>query len=491
MEKNLKKQSSWNFERTALILFSVVFIGVMIGAWISAMSLRQTIAAKNSVVNIDARALVEVEQLRNVIESKISNSRSFFLLGSRVLFDEQKKEQQVFKDALANFEKQFTLPGVPEILKRLSALSQQEQDIFDQAMKFREDQTEAKIIGQFYQSKTVPVRAQFNDALSGIVRIHNAELDHARERARAAAMGAEAQIPRGMIWLTSLTTLLFLGMALLVIRMLGERTRQQAERTRLYEEATKAVQSRDEVMVAVSYDLKEPLSAINDAVESITDTSEPSHIREKLALIKSSVIDAESVVKNILDQAKSEMGSMALRLDQIGINDILGDARLMLQPLAKTRDIRLQFDLANPPVLAFFDRERVLRVLSNLVGNAIKFSPRHGKVAIRVRSDQQQIYVSVADTGPGIPEKQIPGIFDNFWQARKTADQGAGVGLAVVKTIVEAHGGTVRADSQPGTGTTFTFTLPRRRPVGAVLRGPTPTVRPSPRSPSSGEINII
>jgi signal transduction histidine kinase len=470
----IKRQKSGSFEGKTLIIISAIFVAVIAGAWVSAMSLKQTIAAKNSAVNIDARAPIEVEKIRNVALSKIADSRSFFLLGSKVLFDEQKKEQQNYRDLLAKFQRDFSLPQVPEIVQKLEVLADQEQEVFDQAMKFREQQTESKIVGQFYQSKIVPIRQQINDNLSSIVRIHSSELDNARERAKEAAAGAEAQIPRGMTFFSGLIVLLFAGMVFLVVRMIKQRTRQYAERDRLYEEAKKAYQGRDEVMVAVANDLKDPLESIANAVEGLPG--------ENVEIIKSSLTVAENRIKDILDQAKADTGIMSLRLDQIGINDILSDARFMLQPLAKQKDIRLQIDLANPPILAFFDRERVLRVISNLVGNAIKFSPKHGKVAIRVRSDQQFVHVSVNDSGPGIPEKQIPHLFDRFWQASKTADQGAGVGLAVAKSIVVAHGGTIGVDCLPGNGSTFTFTLPRRRPVGAVLPGPTPTVRPVTRT---------
>ena len=130
-------------------------------------------------------------------------------------------------------------------------------------------------------------------------------------------------------------------------------------------------------------------------------------------------------------------------------------------------DIRLEISSVNPPALAFMDRERVMRVLSNLISNAIKFSPRNNKVIVKVKTDLQFVYISVKDNGPGIPEKQLSEIFSHFWQAPKTADQGAGIGLAVVKTIVESHGGKVIVESHVGHGSTFTFSLPKRRPIGA------------------------
>jgi signal transduction histidine kinase len=102
---------------------------------------------------------------------------------------------------------------------------------------------------------------------------------------------------------------------------------------------------------------------------------------------------------------------------------------------------------------------------------------------VKVRSDQKFVNISVIDTGSGIPANQLEGIFDNFWQAKKTAEKGAGVGLAIVKTIVEAHGGTVEIQSQVGRGTTVTFSLPRRRPVGASMKKPTVHVRQGSATP--------
>lgn len=471
-----------SFERKALIAFSIIFVAVILTSWVYAMRLRQTVAANNAVTHSDPSALIEVERIRNIAESQIADGRSFFLLGSKSLFDKQKQEKQDLTEALANFEKNYNLPKIPEIMKRIETIEKQHNDIFDQAMEFRAKQTESKIVGQFYQSKTSSILKQVNEALNEVVRLHNAELDRTRAEAKKAARDAEVQIPRGMTWFTGLIAILFFGMALLVLKMLRQRQAQVTERNRLYDEAQKAILARDEILAALSQDMKEPLHEMANIAATLKVAPDAVLTSDASELIQSSVTEIENVIKDICDQKSSDMGSLTLRLDQLGIDEILDDAHLMLQPLAKQRDIRLQFDSVNPPVLAFFDRERVLRVLSNLVGNAIKFSPKHSKVVVKVRSDQKFVNISVTDSGSGIPEKQQAEIFENFWQARKTADQGSGVGLAIVKTIVEAHGGTVKVDSHSGHGSTFTFSLPRRRPVGAHLRKrPTPTVRYSHR----------
>jgi signal transduction histidine kinase len=465
----IKKRNGWSLEKKAMIALSVIFVCVLGVAWVYAMNLKKTIAASNAVVSVDVRALVDVEKMRNLGQSQIDNSLSFFLLGSTTLMDEQKEAKQALSEALENFPKQYNLPQAADIIKRVQNLQAQQQEIFDQAMEFRAKQTESKIVGQFYRSKTKPIQEQLNKAFDEIVALHNAELDRDRNRAQTAALSAESQIPEGMTWFTGVTAALFAGMALLVMRMLGVRSRNLAERDRLYQETQKALQTRDELMAAIASDLKTPLGEITEIAEDMKGAIEPAQISDGIEMIQSSVGIIDAHLKDILDEAKAATGHMILRLDQLGIDTVLDDARRMLQPVAKQNDIRLEFNSVNPPVLAFMDRERVMRVLANLVGNAIKFSPKNSKVIVKVRSDQQFVYVSVKDSGPGIPEKQIPEIFNHFWQARSTADQGAGVGLAIVKTIVEAHGGTVSADSHGGNGSTFTFSLPRRRPAGAHL----------------------
>jgi signal transduction histidine kinase len=100
-------------------------------------------------------------------------------------------------------------------------------------------------------------------------------------------------------------------------------------------------------------------------------------------------------------------------------------------------------------------------VLSNLVGNAIKFTPERGTISVRAEAENQEIRVTVADTGPGIPPDQLANVFDRYWQARRSDQEGSGLGLFIAKGIVEAHGGRIWTEAHPGAGATFIFVLPR------------------------------
>ncbi len=472
MEKNKTKIKNSSLERKMVLILSAIFLVAVLGGWVYALQLRKAIVAKNALASSDVQALVNIEKMRSLAESQVSNGLNFFLMGSSTIFDEQKRQKQDLTVDLAKFEKQYSLAQIPELIKKIDAIRLQEQDFFDQAMDFRAKQTDSKIVGQFFRSKVMPLKASVNKIFDEMIVLYKAEFERSQTQAQQAASDTELQIPKGMTWFTAVLSFLFFSVASIVLRMLKQRNHHVAERTRLFEAAKYSVHARDGILAAVSQELTEPLAEILDTTGIMKRLPEASHLVDGIQLIETTAHTVENRIKDILDQSKADTGNMTLRVDQIGLDAILEDARLMMQPVAKQKDIRLEFNPVNPPVLAFLDRERVLRVLSNIVGNAIKFSPKHSKVIVKVRSDQQFVFVSVTDSGPGIPEKHLAQLFDSFWQARKTADQGPGIGLGVVKTIIEAQGGVVTVESHVGFGSTFTFSLPRRRPVGANISKP-------------------
>ena len=471
MKKKLKF-SFLSLEAQILVVLVVVTGLVLASGWGAAMKLRQTVAANAAVMDVDSGALIEIARLRNLAESQITDSRTYFLMGSKSIFEKQEAEKKEFAESIAKFQATYNLPGVSENIEKMKALQAQEKEVFDQGMDYRAKNEESKIIGQFYQSKTASMGGQYNQAFDQLVKVHNESLASAKAKAKQAGLDAQAQIPQGMSLLTAAIAGLTACFALLVLRMLRVRVVLKRQQGRLVDEAKAATLARDEAVSAFTQDLKEPLAALGEIADNLKTAQDTSQVSAEADLIKSTVTEMQSLIDDIYDQKNADMNGLTLRLDQLGVADILDDAQTMLQPLAKRRDITLQVDAVNQSVLAYVDRERVMRVLANLVGNAIKFSPKHSRVQIKAKSDTQFVTISVIDNGPGIPESQLGSIFDNFWQARKTSDQGAGIGLAIVKTIIEAHGGSVTAQNNLAGGSTFSFTLPRRRPANAQLKKP-------------------
>jgi signal transduction histidine kinase len=155
-----------------------------------------------------------------------------------------------------------------------------------------------------------------------------------------------------------------------------------------------------------------------------------------------------------------ESGRLAIDVKAESPVSLINDTIDMLRPIASGSTIRLEANVEEglPQVLA--DSARIQQVLSNLVGNAVKFTPRNGRVSITAEPADGEVRFGVIDTGPGIPAEQLPHIFGRFWQAQPSDRRGIGLGLAIAKGIVEAHKGKIWVESHVGLGSTFYFTLP-------------------------------
>jgi signal transduction histidine kinase len=139
---------------------------------------------------------------------------------------------------------------------------------------------------------------------------------------------------------------------------------------------------------------------------------------------------------------------------------LLEESLRTLEPVAESKSIRLRLDAASDLPAVVADGERIAQALSNLVGNAVKFSPAGNEVTVKAAERDGDVIVSVADNGPGMTPDQLAHAFDRFWQSRRTDREGAGLGLAITKGIIDAHGGRIWAESEVGRGSTFHFTLP-------------------------------
>jgi PAS domain S-box-containing protein len=231
-------------------------------------------------------------------------------------------------------------------------------------------------------------------------------------------------------------------------------------------DAERATRVRDEVLAILAHDLRNPLQSVLGAASMLALTAEQDKRQRQLKVIERGVRNMERLVSNLLDVARIESGTFAIRKDRVDTITLIREAIELCEPQALAGQIALGAELRDDvkPVLA--DRDRLLQVLSNLLGNALKFSDAGGKVVVRAANADGFVQVSVEDSGRGIPGDDLPHVFDRFWQADGASRAGAGLGLAICKGIVEAHGGRIWAASTVGLGTTFHFVIPED-PAGA------------------------
>lgn len=224
----------------------------------------------------------------------------------------------------------------------------------------------------------------------------------------------------------------------------------------------------------VSHELRTPLTAIkgsaDNMLDGITGPLNEKQIRY-LTRIKSNADRLARLINDLLDLARIEAGKIDLRPSNLSLIHLSKEVAESLRPVAAEKLISLEVASPDGDVTAWADRDKVIQILMNLVGNAVKFTPAQGKVTIVVERDGQEwIQISVSDTGPGIPPEEANAVFDKFYQVahmNKQKTKGTGLGLAISKALVAMHGGTIWLESQVGTGTTFYFTLPAEQPLRA------------------------
>ena len=248
-------------------------------------------------------------------------------------------------------------------------------------------------------------------------------------------------------------------------RELGRVAAISIDNARLYRQAQDAVRARDEVLRVVSHDLRNPIGTLQMGASFLLEDAPPELLDgpfgRTLRSMRNATRSAERMIGDLLDVSRIEAGQLALEPAPEALAPLLEEAAESHRHTAEERGIELRCHPGDPlpPVLA--DRHRVLQILGNLLGNALKFTPEGGRVELGAVEEGEEVRCYVADTGPGIPLDQLPHLFDRFWQAHRADRRGLGLGLAIVRGLVEAHGGRVWVESQPGQGSRFQFTLPK------------------------------
>lgn len=234
------------------------------------------------------------------------------------------------------------------------------------------------------------------------------------------------------------------------------RTNEELQKSKQRAEA--ATRARDEVLATVSHDLKNPVGTIYTSATLLLDMPLPPDAQQRqIDIIRRTAQRMDRLIMDLLDVSSMEAGRFSVEQNPESMRSLVNEARELFAAVAASQEVELRTDIPDDDMMVQADRNRVLQVLSNLIGNALKFTPAGGSVTVLARPENDQVRFTVSDTGSGIAQENLSRIFDRFWHAGKAG--GSGLGLAIAQGIVQAHNGRIWVESGPA-GTSFHFTLP-------------------------------
>lgn len=259
-----------------------------------------------------------------------------------------------------------------------------------------------------------------------------------------------------MFYAVLVIVLLLAGLLFMVLRAFWQHRRHQAA-------LGEAMASKLAFFTNVSHDLRTPLTLIAEPVEQLAAADNlDSRQRTLMKIADKNVRILRRLINQILDFRKYEHGKWKLVLAEADFSELVSEWGEAFSGLAKRRDIKLKVDTDPSGTTMAIDIEQMERVFYNLVSNAFKYTPDNGSITVSCHEEGGNMVLKVSDSGEGISAEDLPMIFDHFFQGDKVRPKGSGIGLALAKAFVELHGGTIRVESQPGKGTTFTVVLPIR-----------------------------
>jgi signal transduction histidine kinase len=249
-------------------------------------------------------------------------------------------------------------------------------------------------------------------------------------------------------------------------RLLSQKTQLLQQKEELYEaellaraRAESAMRAREEVLAIVSHDLRNPMSTIL-ASSGVVARRFGGEVQKQTDMIERAVARMQKLVSDLLEEARIEAGQLGLDRREHDVVAFASQAVEAMRAVAELKSQSLTHRQNGEGCRVLCDLERMFQVLSNLIGNALTFTPVGGRIELLVEPTRNEVCFSISDTGPGIPPEQIPHIFNRFWQASHVGRKGIGLGLSIAKGIIEAHGGRIWVESELGVGSTFRFTLP-------------------------------
>lgn len=460
----------------SFVLVLVVFGGTTI---LSIRQLTRSAQERETVARQYLEDVIYAERLRSAKDAEAAAGRGYLLTRNPDFLQRLEEAEIAFDRALGDLRSRVYSQAGRELLANVLSAANDYTQAQHRVLVEKGENTQPEEVRRQFEREVVPMRRHLSVTIDSFVAHKDSRLQTGYAETRALTARAVA------------TSTIVLALGVLASAVIAWSTGRHLARTHRREQeavrsAERALAARDELLGIVAHDLRSPLSAIIMKAAILRKASAEEKTRKHAESIESVAMRMAYLIKSLLDTASIESGKFSVSPAPCDVEETLREATEVLDSLATPKSIRLEPRLKQPVLAVMADRDRVIQVLINLIGNAIKFVFEGGKVDITAERDGNDVRFSVADTGPGIAPLHLPHIFDRFWKAETGGKKGTGLGLYIAKGIVEAHGGRIWVESQLGYGATFHFTLPFTDARPSLARNQ-PDDRPSHPPPETAQ----
>jgi signal transduction histidine kinase len=449
--------TSRDLEITALAGFSVLVVLLAVGMTFSILRFEAEAGAQVLRIRAEEKQISLVERLRWFAELIVSDGRGYLFAGEPSLLARVQESKSHFVLTLGSVRGQELTPREQTLAREADRAADSFIRVQQELLDARQQADDSRELARRFETELLPSSGELDRSLSKLVEHKEVAL----AESYASAKRARAHLAERLYGLLGVLVVAAVGVAWNFSQRLGRAFRSEHE---ALESARKALEARDELMGIVAHDLRNPLGAITIKAALLQKGADLDRTKKQAESIANIAKRMEYLIRTMLDVTTMEAGRFSVSVARCSVADLIGEAAATFDALAASKQVRFEQLAKESGLMLLADRERVLQVLSNLIGNALKFTPPGGRVMLSVQRQPTMVRFEVLDTGPGITAENLPRVFDRFW-TEAPGKKGTGLGLFIAKGIVDAHGGSIWAESDRGCGARFFFTLPIAEPI--------------------------
>ncbi|MGH8178026.1 MAG: sensor histidine kinase [Steroidobacter sp.] len=441
------------FRTNAMAGGAIVILLLATGMWLSIRGFDAVATAQLTHIRAQEQEITFAERLRWSGELVVSVGRGYLLSRDPALHARLLRVRSEFDRGVVALRTDTLSPRSAVLVAGIERDARNFVRIQEELIAARERPGDVSELVLRFENELVPLQRKLGQSLDRLVDSRGAALADIY-------IQAERQRDRLAVWMYSLLVMLILLGFLITSHFARQIASAYRKEQDALEIARKAVRARDDLMSIVAHDLRNPLLAIAVKAELLQRLTESDKVREQAESIANVTQRMEYLIKSMLDVTSMEAGRFSVTPAPCDVDHVIRESIEMFDALATARQIRLVQRVNATGLGIRADRERVLQLLSNLLGNALKFAPQGSEVTIAAERRHEMVRFTVCDSGHGIRAENLRRVFDRFWKRDIEGRNGTGLGLFIAKGIVEAHGGQIWVESEPGRGATFHFTLP-------------------------------